>query len=199
MPPPRAGFEGPDLFRMLPLEGLHLFRVLSLKILLLRKMLPLRSHLSRRLLAHERLRFLLMPPHEFRRLLSVILLDSLPVAAGARVFGRGLGTLLIFLQVLALERRRFRIVLLLKLPQLRGLGARRLLLLLRAAALDLLQLDVVMIAQSFLLLAMLTRYRLAHRVLPFGIMLHRPGRSFCAHQWRSRLACLSSKSPFHSG
>ncbi len=24
------GFEGPDLFRMLPLEGLHLFRVLSL-------------------------------------------------------------------------------------------------------------------------------------------------------------------------
>src|SRR5580658_5398330 len=136
-------------------------------------MLPLRSHLSRRLLAHERLRLLLMLPHEFRRLLSVICFDSLPIAAGARVFGRGLGALLIFLQVLALERRRFRIMLLLKLPQLRGLGARGVLLLLGASTLELLQLDVVMIAKSFLLLAMLARYRLAHRVLPFRMMLHR--------------------------
>src|SRR5271170_1603597 len=139
-------------------------------------MLPLLRHLSRRLLAHERLCLLLMPPYEFRRLLSVIRLDSLPVAAG--VFGRGLGALLIFLQVLALERGRFRIMLLLELPQLRGLGARGVLLLLRAATVELLQLHVVMIAQSFLLLAMLTRYRFAHRVLPFGMMLHRPGRIF---------------------
>src|SRR5580658_3487729 len=120
-------------------------------------MLPLRSHLSRRLLAHERLRFLLMPPHEFRRLLSMIRLDSLPITPGASVFGRGLGALLIFLQVLPLERRRFRIMFLLELPQLRGLGARGVLLLLGASTLELLQLDVVMIAQSFLLLAMLTR------------------------------------------
>src|SRR5271170_6650553 len=141
-------------------------------------MLPLLRHLSRRLLAHERLRLLLMPPYEFRRLLSVIRLDSLPVAAGAGVFGRGLGALLIFLQVLALERGRFRIMLLLELPQLRGLGARGVLLLLGASTVELLQLDVVMIAQSFLLLAMLTRDRLAHRVLPFGMMLHRPGRIF---------------------
>src|SRR5271167_2027551 len=141
-------------------------------------MLPLLRHLSRRLLAHERLRLLLMPPDEFRRLLSVIRLDSLPVAAGAGVFGRGLGALLIFLQVLALERRRFRIMLLLELPQLRGLGARGVLLLLGASTVELLQLHVVMIAQSFLLLAMLTRDRLAHRVLPFGMMLHRPGRIF---------------------
>src|SRR5271163_2618477 len=139
-------------------------------------MLMLLDHLCRRLPAHERLRLLLMPPHEFRRLLSVIRLDSLPIAAGAGVFGRGLGALVIFLQVLALERCRFRIMLLLKLPQLRGLGARGVLLLLGATALELLQLDVVMIAQSFLLLAMLARHRLAHRVLPFGMMLHRPGR-----------------------
>ncbi len=123
------GFEGANLFRMLPLEGLHLFRVLALKFLLLRKMLPLLGHLSRRLLAHERLRLLLMPPDEFRRLLSVIRLDSLPITAGAFFFGRGLGALLlIFLQVLALERRRFGIMFLLKLPQLRGLLARGVLL-----------------------------------------------------------------------
>src|SRR5271165_1274658 len=139
-------------------------------------MLALLDHLCRRLLAHERLRLLLMPPHEFRRLLGVIRLDSLPITAGTRVFGRGLGALLIFLQVLALERRRFRIMLLLKLPQLRSLLARGVLLLLGAAALEFLQLDVVMIAKCFLLLAMLTRYRLAHRVLPFGMMLHRRGR-----------------------
>src|SRR5580698_3023140 len=142
-------------------------------------MLPLRGLLSCRLLARERLRLLLMAPYEFRRLLSVISFDSLPITAGAtRVFGRGLGALLILLQVLALERPRFRIMLLLKLPQLRGLGARCLLLLLGAATLELLQLDVVMIAKSFLLLAMLTRYRLAHRVFPFGMMLHRPRRIY---------------------
>src|SRR5580700_10816178 len=122
-------------------------------------MLPLRGLLSCRLLARERLRLLLMAPYEFRRLLSVIGLDSLPITAGAFVCGRGLGALL-------------------KLPQLRGLGARCLLLLLGAATLELLQLDFVMIAKSFLLLAMLTRYRLAHRVLPFGMMLHRPRRIY---------------------
>src|ERR1700690_3562104 len=99
-------------------------------------MLMLIGHLSRRLLPHERLGLLLMLPHEFRRLLSVIRFDSLPIAAGTLFFGRGLGALLILLQMLALECRRFRIMLLLKLPQLRGLSARRLLLLLGAATLE---------------------------------------------------------------
>ena len=139
------------LLCVLPLEGLHLFRVLSLKFLLLRKMLPLLGHLyPRRLLAHERLRLLLMPPDEFRRLLLVTALDSLPITAGAFLpfpalrrpwcaadipASAGARTPPFphhaFAEAAAIARPAF---------------ARGVLLLLGTGALELLQLDVVMIA-----------------------------------------------------
>src|SRR5271155_5218887 len=104
-------------------------------------MLALRRLLIGRLLARERLRLVLMTPHEICRLLDVILLDFLPLGARALGFGffRGLLTLLLFLQMLTLKSLGFRIMLLLKLSQLFRAIALGFLVLLEALALELLQ------------------------------------------------------------
>src|SRR5579862_120353 len=86
-------------------------------------MLTLRRLLIFRLLAHHRLRFILMTSHEIRRLLDVILLDFLPLSVrtlGFCFFRRDLLTLLLLLQMLTLESLRLHVMLLLKLPQLFG-------------------------------------------------------------------------------
>jgi hypothetical protein len=134
-------------------------------------MLPLRSLLIGSLLTRERLRFILMPSKEFRRLPAVIILDSLPLSArtlGFRLL-RGFLALLLFLQMLTLESLRLGIMLLLKLPQLlRSITLGRLLLL-DALALELLQFDVMFLLERRLLHPMLTFYRLAHRIFPIGM------------------------------
>src|ERR1700693_3517607 len=108
-------------------------------------MLALCRLLAGRLLARERLRFILMPPHEIRCLLSVFILDLPPIGASAFCFfRRGFLPLLFFLQMLTVESLSFRIMLLLKLPQLLAAIALGLLLLLDALALELLQFDVVL-------------------------------------------------------
>ena len=95
--------------------------------------------------------------------------------------------------MLTLESLRLRIMLLLKLPQLFRAIALGCLLLLDALALELLQLDIVLVLQRSLLHAMLALYRLAHRVIPIGMTLQGHRRdSFCAHQWTSCQTCLSS-------
>src|ERR1700722_4062065 len=135
-------------------------------------MLALCRLLIGRLLARERLRFILMPPHQIRCLLTVFILDLSPIGACPfRFFRRGFLTLLLFLQMLTLESLRLRIMLLLKLSQLLRPIALGYLLLLDALALELLQLDVVLLLQSRLLHAMLTHYRLAHRVFPIRMTL----------------------------
>ena len=60
-------------------------------------MLALSRLLLGRLLARERLRFILLTAHEFRRLLGVTLLDLPPIGTIALGFGSGLLTLLLFL------------------------------------------------------------------------------------------------------
>src|ERR1700691_174402 len=124
-----------------------------------------------RCLARERLRFILLAAQEFRRLLLVTILDLSPLSAGA--LGCGLRTLLLFLQMLALERLRFRVMLALKLFQLRGAIALALLLLLDAFAFELLHLDVVLALERLRLHAVLAFYRFAHRVAPVGMTLQR--------------------------
>src|SRR5208282_4549706 len=122
-------------------------------------MLALSLLLIGRLLAHERLRFILMAAQEFRCLLGVTILDLPPLSLGfICLFRCRLLALLHFVQMLTLKSLRFRIVLLLKLLQLRGAVALGRLLLLDAIALELLQLDIMLALERLLLLAMLARY-----------------------------------------
>ena len=89
--------------------------------------------LTGRLLARERLRFILMTPHEFRRLLGMPIFDLPPLRSGT--LGRG-ALSLFFLQMLTLKILRLRVMLLLKLPQLVRTIALGPLLLLDAIALE---------------------------------------------------------------
>ncbi len=124
-------------------------------------MLALSRLLIGRMLAHQRLRFLLMALQEFRCLPGVTILYLLPLIIFPRftcLFRSGLLVLLHFLQMLTLESLRFRVILALKLLHLRVAVAVGLLLLLDAIALELLQLHVMLALEGLLLLAMLARY-----------------------------------------
>jgi hypothetical protein len=124
-------------------------------------MLALSLLLIGRLLAHQRLRFLLMALQEFRRLLGVIILDLPPLTIFLGficLFRSGLLALLHFLQMLTLESLRLRVIFSLKLLHLRVAVAVGLLLLLDAIALELLHLDIMLALESLLLIAMLARY-----------------------------------------
>src|ERR1039457_6084006 len=134
-----------------------------------------------RLLVREHLRFLLMAAQEFRCILGMTVLDLLPltvVLGFTCSFRSGLLALLHFLQMSTLEILRFRVILSLKLLHLHVAVAVGLLLLLDATALKLLQLHVVLALEGLVLLAMLARYRLAHRVVPLGMMLQCPSGIF---------------------
>jgi hypothetical protein len=103
------------------------------------KLLTLSLLLLGRLLAREGLRFILMPAHQIRSLLSVFILDLPPIGACPFSFRRrGFLALLLLLQMLTLESLRLRIMLLLKLSQLLRPIALGHLLLLDTLALELL-------------------------------------------------------------